>query len=96
MSVLVAAAKRSTQFDQDEFEDLKEYLLNLQTVLIEGFTTIIQTIDDCNEKIKEIVGSFLEDIIAFLQGCSLPEFSPNLDRIADIVGVLGDIAAKLD
>lgn len=70
MNVLVAASKWSVTFDENEFDDLKDYLLQLQTILIEAFTTIIQAIDDCSTKIKEIVGDFLSDIIFFLQGCS--------------------------
>lgn len=70
MNVLVAASKWSVTFNENEFDDLKDYLLQLQTILIEAFTTIIQAIDDCSTKIKEVVGDFLNDIIFFLQGCS--------------------------
>lgn len=51
MSVFVAASHWSITYEEQDFDDLKDYLLQLQTILIEAFTTVIQAVDECNNKV---------------------------------------------
>lgn len=78
MQMLNSAANRCVKLDADNADnDVFDYVLSLQNVLIEAYTIIIQDIDNKDQTIQRAVGEHLGHIIDFLLSAADQVYKPS-------------------
>lgn len=91
LNLFASAANQCVNANTND-EDLVNYVVKLQGALIESYTCIIQEVNDSQETYK-MVEPHVSDIAQFCIICVHDKYSPNLQRLKEVAGLIGDLAS---